>query len=139
MSEKGTAEIQVFIGKKIRELRASKGYSQKFVAEQTDLNRAYISSLENGKKNVTLEVLIKIALCLEVSLPELFEQPKSMSDKEKQNELINFLLIPIGSISTLSTLAAVGRFASSGVVGGIGFAANATETGVKLLKRYFKA
>lgn len=61
-------------GKRIRELRLSKGWSQEKLALNADLDRTYIPSIEKGERNVSLEVMEKLATALAVSIPDLFEQ-----------------------------------------------------------------
>jgi methanogenic corrinoid protein MtbC1/DNA-binding XRE family transcriptional regulator len=59
------------LGKRIQKIRKTQGVSQKALGEASSLDRAYISSLENGKQNVTIGALIKIADALTVPLREL--------------------------------------------------------------------
>lgn len=63
--------IKTEIGRHIRELRNSKGYSQERFAQVCGLDRTYIAGVELGKRNISLENLNKIAEALEVSLGEL--------------------------------------------------------------------
>ena len=111
--------VKVSLGKKIRELRVAKSLSQEEFAELTDLNRSYISSLENGKKNVTLDNLVKIALCLEVPLPFLFEMPQGLVKVDPQNEYLTALFLTDGFFKSLITL---------GMFPGLGFTAMASKT-----------
>lgn len=59
------------IGKRIRELRESQGYSQSKLAETINVSTSYISPIENGKKQASLEIYIAIANELGVTLDEL--------------------------------------------------------------------
>ncbi len=56
------------LGDRIQGVRKIRGLSQKELGEAASLDRAYISSLENGKQNVTIGALIKIADALQVPL-----------------------------------------------------------------------
>jgi transcriptional regulator with XRE-family HTH domain len=59
-------------GRKIRLLRVKNGLSQEELAEQANLHRTYISSLELGHRNVSLKNIQALADALGVSPGELF-------------------------------------------------------------------
>ncbi len=67
------SNLQVKIGKRIRELRAAKGLSQEKLAELANIHWSYISQLERGKRNPTILCLEKIAKAFGISLSELLE------------------------------------------------------------------
>ncbi|MCD9530677.1 helix-turn-helix domain-containing protein [Photobacterium carnosum] len=58
-------------GKKIQEARRDKRLSQESLADLAGLDRTYISSMERGKRNVSLLNIIKVANALSVP-PETF-------------------------------------------------------------------
>ncbi len=60
------------IGNKIRPLRQEKHLSQEAFADMCELNRTYISSIEKGKRNVSIINLEKIANALNINLSTLF-------------------------------------------------------------------
>lgn len=64
--------INVIIGKKIRNLRESQGYSQTDFAEECQISRAYYGRIERGEYNVTLYLCERISKTLGISLSELF-------------------------------------------------------------------
>ena len=64
-------DVKVKFGVKVKQLRISKGYSQEKLAELADLDRTYIPGIENGKRNVSIVVLQKIASAFNLSLSEL--------------------------------------------------------------------
>ena len=66
-------EIKEKIGNRIRDLRQAKAMSQKDLAYDANLDRSYIASVENGKRNISIENIEKIANALKVSLKEFFE------------------------------------------------------------------
>ena len=55
-------------GKKMREARESRGLSQKDIARLLGVSDAFISQVENGKKKMNTDNLIKISISLEKSL-----------------------------------------------------------------------
>lgn len=56
----------------IRILRKQLSLSQEDLAERADLHRTYISDIERGARNVSLESIEKLAAALETNLPQLF-------------------------------------------------------------------
>lgn len=65
--------IKVKFGQRVKELRLTKGYSQEKLAELSDLDRTYIPGIESGKRNVSINVLQKIANAFNISLSELLK------------------------------------------------------------------
>ncbi len=66
--------ITVRFGERIKRLRLSKGISQEKFAISIDMDRTYYASVENGKRNISLVNIEKIAKGLEISLEELFRE-----------------------------------------------------------------
>jgi transcriptional regulator with XRE-family HTH domain len=64
--------IQKQFGKKVRELRAERGYSQEGFAFECNLHRTYIGCIERGEKNITIVNIEKIAKALNVKISQLF-------------------------------------------------------------------
>lgn len=65
-------EIQVKIGIRLRELRKATGLSQEKFAFECELDRTYIASIEQGKRNVSAVNIEKIANALHISVFEFF-------------------------------------------------------------------
>ena len=61
------------IGSRIRQLRQEKHLSQEAFADLCELDRTYISSIEKGKRNVSIINLEKIANALNINLSTLFK------------------------------------------------------------------
>lgn len=64
--------IKEKVGLRIKKLRIEKGLSQEEFAFRCNLDRTYITSLERGKRNISLTNLEKIAHALDLSLSEFF-------------------------------------------------------------------
>jgi len=73
---------KVLTGKRIQELRKSRGLSQDQVAERADISPNYLSRIECGKENPTLDMLIKLSHALEVEMWEMFDFGHVLSQKE---------------------------------------------------------
>jgi len=65
-------ELKEF-GKRLRELRLQRGYSQEKLAEIAKMHRNYVGMIERGERNVTLLNIKKIARALDVEVGELLE------------------------------------------------------------------
>lgn len=72
-------EFAIRLGSRIRELRRIKGVSQLELAYDMDMSMNTISGIELGKISPKIDTLRKIALKLEVDLPELFEFSQTQS------------------------------------------------------------
>lgn len=64
--------ILMRFGEAVRKLRQSKQISQEEFADLCGLHRTYISDIELGKRNVSLENIEKIAVALDISISQLF-------------------------------------------------------------------
>jgi transcriptional regulator with XRE-family HTH domain len=59
------------LGNRIKELRKDKGLSQQQLATEADLDRSYISAVENGKQNVSFATIKGISDALGIGLSDL--------------------------------------------------------------------
>ncbi len=64
--------IKERFGKKVQELRKQSGLSQEKFALLIDMDRTYFASVESGKRNISIENILKIAQGLNITLEELF-------------------------------------------------------------------
>lgn len=70
---KKSESITIAFGQRVRALRQQAGLSQDAFAEKCGLDRTYISGIERGVRNPTLEVIWVIANGLGIELKILFE------------------------------------------------------------------
>lgn len=61
----------VKIGKRIREARKAKGFSQEGFAAEVGMGRTYMGRVERGEQNISIQNLIQIALTLKVEVSDL--------------------------------------------------------------------
>ncbi len=59
-------------GELVRSLRREKGYSQEEFSFRVGLHQTYVSSVERGERNVTIQTADRIAKALDTTLTELF-------------------------------------------------------------------
>ena len=64
--------IQAHFGCNVRNRREELGFSQDKLSEVSGLHRTYISGVERGIRNPTIEVVNQLALALETTPAELF-------------------------------------------------------------------
>lgn len=67
------AELKTLLGNAIRRKRSALGISQEELAARAGLHRTYVSDVERGARNPSLESVDKLARALELSLPRLLE------------------------------------------------------------------
>jgi transcriptional regulator with XRE-family HTH domain len=61
------------IGRKIAQERVKQKLTQEDLAGMAELDRSFLSYIENGRKNFSVEMLLKIAKVLGVHPSHLFE------------------------------------------------------------------
>ena len=61
------------VGKVLKILKATCGYTSKDVAERTGLSLVFISELERGKKKASFESIEKIAKCYNIGTFQLID------------------------------------------------------------------
>ncbi|WP_175772009.1 helix-turn-helix domain-containing protein [Paraburkholderia phenazinium] len=67
------APISIALGGRIKQLRHEVEKSQETLAFEAHVDRTYISSIERGVANPSIETLANICYALNVTLAELFE------------------------------------------------------------------
>lgn len=64
------------LGLRVRELRKAKSWTLEQAAGQAGLARSTLSKIENGQMSPTYDALKKLAVGLEISVPQLFTPPQ---------------------------------------------------------------
>jgi len=75
-------EITERFGKKVKEIRQEFGISQEELSFRADLHRTYISSIELGKRNVSLVNIEKLANALECEITDFFTDKKNRNGRK---------------------------------------------------------
>lgn len=60
------------LGDRLRKLRAERSLTQEDLAERAQLAREYLSKVESGHRNPSLDVIARLARALDVGLEDLF-------------------------------------------------------------------
>ncbi|GAA2910600.1 transcriptional regulator with XRE-family HTH domain [Microbacterium keratanolyticum] len=58
-------------GARVRELRTERGWSQEGFAHRAELDRTYVSGIERGTRNPTLDIIYRLAQALGVPAADL--------------------------------------------------------------------
>ena len=72
-------DIKETVGKRIKYLRNQIGISQEELADRAGIDRTYITSVECGKRNISIVNVEKIANALGVTLSKLFDFENKIS------------------------------------------------------------
>ncbi|HBV17044.1 helix-turn-helix domain-containing protein [Chryseobacterium carnipullorum] len=64
--------IKQKIGDRIKEVRVEKKLSQETVALNSGIERSFMTHIENGRRNVSVETLEKVLTGLEISFSDFF-------------------------------------------------------------------
>lgn len=75
-------DILLKYGKAIRQLRQQKGISQEELADLCGLHRTYISDVELGKRNVSLENIERLAQALDANVSDVFVEIERTDSEE---------------------------------------------------------
>lgn len=73
-NQMATIDLKALLGGTIKSQRSALGISQEELAYRAGLHRTYISDVERGARNPSLESVEKLAQALELSVPTLFQQ-----------------------------------------------------------------
>ncbi len=73
MSTRELGELQLTLSENIRHLRGQRGLSQERLALEAGVDRTLVSKIERVIANPTLEVLVKLAIALQVPVARLLK------------------------------------------------------------------
>ncbi len=65
-------DIKLKVGQRIKELRKQLEISQEALALKAEVDRTYVTDVENGRRNISVEILEKIIKALGASFTEFF-------------------------------------------------------------------
>lgn len=73
INEATKSEFLLQFGKRLGEIKKQKGLSYRKIAENCDLDASFISKIEKGTENITLETILNLSYGLKI-------QPKEFID-----------------------------------------------------------
>jgi transcriptional regulator with XRE-family HTH domain len=65
-------DIKHALGRRIRQLRKERKWSQEKLAEMSGMHWTYIGQVERGERNLTLQSIESIAKALRIKITDLF-------------------------------------------------------------------
>lgn len=96
-----TVDVKVAFGISLKAWRKRLGLSQEELAERADLHRTYVSDVERGSRNLSLESITRIAQALNISAADFFPADAGASNAKDPSfntngaarEWVNILLV----------------------------------------------
>ncbi|WFB58694.1 helix-turn-helix transcriptional regulator [Paenibacillus sp. BR1-192] len=88
-----SSDFLKLVGERIRTLRKEKSYTQESLSEKSGIHVTYISDIERGERNISMETLEKVIIALEVNPVEVFriEGIEGIEERANRQELIEAL------------------------------------------------
>ena len=66
-------DIKIRFGRRLREMRLERGWSQETLANLAEIDRTYIPGIESGKRNVSIVVIEKLSSVFKMSISDLLK------------------------------------------------------------------
>lgn len=66
-------DIRARIGIRVKELRDAQKMSQDSLAYSINMSRSYLAEVETGKRNISIQNIVRIAEGLKVTVKEFFD------------------------------------------------------------------
>jgi CheY-like chemotaxis protein/DNA-binding phage protein len=86
-----TIDLKALLGMAIKTERSSLGISQEELAYRAGIHRTYLSDMERGMRNPSIDSIAKVARALEISVARLFEDASGGHNSTKQ--VVEILLV----------------------------------------------
>jgi transcriptional regulator with XRE-family HTH domain len=71
------------LGRRLQRLRRLRGSTQEQLAERIDINPKYLSNVERGEENPTLDLFLRLAEGLQVEMSALFQYAQEGESRER--------------------------------------------------------
>lgn len=79
------------IGKKIREFRHAKGFTQEELAFRADISSVYLRQIEKEERNPTISTVLKLCDGLTIHPSDLFEEKESLPISSIEEQILAYL------------------------------------------------
>lgn len=76
-------DLKAKVGQRITQLRKERNLSQEKFSYEADMERTYLTHIENGRKNISLSTLEKIINALNITVQDFFDK-ELFNDKKKK-------------------------------------------------------
>jgi len=74
-SERAVPHVRAFLGQRVRDLRAQRGFSQERLGHGASLSGKFIGEVERGEKSISIDSLYRVSVALAVPLRQLVDVP----------------------------------------------------------------
>ena len=92
------------IGKKIKEARMNKHYTQEQLAEIVDISTNYLSKIERGLNSTTAETFLKIVKALDLDMSDFGIISNDIAEEEKSKLISNIITSDSKTIKILTPI-----------------------------------
>lgn len=79
-------DVRALVGRNFARIRAAAGLTQEEVADRAGVSQQYLSGLERGGRNPSIETLVRIAVALGVTHVELVAPDSEFSGQAQRNQ-----------------------------------------------------
>jgi transcriptional regulator with XRE-family HTH domain len=66
-------DIKIRFGRRLREMRLERGWSQERLANLAEIDRTYIPGIESGKRNLSIVVIEKLSTVFKMEISDLLK------------------------------------------------------------------
>ena len=66
-------DIKLLVGQRIKEIRNEKSMSQEDLANTAEMERSFVTHIESGRRNISVDTLERILNALDVSFKDFFD------------------------------------------------------------------
>ena len=85
MPRERPAKVKAHVGSRIAAIRKRDGVSQEQLAARLDVSTQWLSRLENGHENATIETLVRVANTLGVAVVALFQEAELRARRKRRS------------------------------------------------------
>lgn len=79
------------IGRKIKEIRLSKGLTQEYIANMADVNTSHISNIENNRVKISLPTLVHVCNALNTTIDYILAEEYNDASAALDREILQQL------------------------------------------------
>lgn len=65
-------DLKTKVGQRVRQLRKEQGFSQEALGLKAEVDRTYVTDVEAGRRNVSLDILQRLIKALNTSVCDFF-------------------------------------------------------------------
>ena len=66
-------DIRKRFGKRVKELRQARGLSHEALARLVEMDTSFISGIEKGEGDISIEMIQKLSIAFQIKISDLFE------------------------------------------------------------------